>query len=104
MQWLNCQSHDEKLNDKTLTTFNILNHYGINDIIFSNFPNTMVGSTYVKGAQNKKKIESLSKKACGVLNRIINGSTNLQQVCDIPQTHKTIIVIFYVELDMKTLL
>ena len=55
MQWLNCQSHDEKLNDKTLTTFNILNHYGINDIIFSNFPNTMVGSTYVKGAQNKKK-------------------------------------------------
>jgi len=32
-----CESHDEKLNEKTLTTFNILEHYEINDIIFSNF-------------------------------------------------------------------
>ena len=32
-----CQSHEEKLNEKTLTTFNILEHYEINDIIFSNF-------------------------------------------------------------------
>ena len=38
-----CQSHDEKLNDKTLTTFNILEHYEINDIIFSNFATLWTG-------------------------------------------------------------
>ena len=36
-----CQSHDERLNDKTLTTFNILKHYEIDDIIFSNFCETL---------------------------------------------------------------
>ena len=90
-----CQRNDESLNDKTLTTFNILEHYGITDIIFSNFCNTVVGSTYVKGSWNTKieslsqrmwsprqnnKLESLSHQACGVLDKIINGSTNFQQV------------------------
>ena len=66
------QSHDEKLNEKTLTTFTIVEHYEINDIIFSNFCNMVKGSTYVKGARNTK-IESLSQQACGVLDRMING-------------------------------
>ena len=44
-----CQSRDEKLNDKTLTTFNILEHYEIDDIIFANFYKKIEGSTYVKG-------------------------------------------------------
>ena len=74
-----CESHNEKLNDKTLTTFNILEHYEINDIIFSNLCKTVEGSTYVKGTWNTK-IESLSQQACGVLDRIINGLTNIQQV------------------------
>ena len=74
-----CQRNDESLNDKTLTTFNILEHCGITDIIFSTFCNTVVGSTYVKGSRNTK-IEFLSQQACGVLDRIINGSTNFQQV------------------------
>lgn len=39
----------------------------------------MVGSTYVKGSHNTK-IESFSQQACGVLDSIINGSTNFQQV------------------------
>jgi hypothetical protein len=73
------QSHDEKLNDKILTTSNILEHYEINDIIFSNFCKIVAGSTYVKGTQNTK-IESLSQQACGVLDRIIDASTNIQQV------------------------
>ena len=74
-----CQRHDEKLNDKTLTTFNILEHYEIDDIIFANFCETLKGYTYVKGTQNEK-LESLSQQGCGVLDRIINGSTNIQQV------------------------
>ena len=74
-----CQSHVEKLNDKTLTTFNILEHYGINELIFSNFCKTVEGSTYVKGTQNTK-INSLSKQACGVLDRMIKESTNIQQI------------------------
>jgi len=37
------------------------------------------GSTYVKGAHNKK-IESLFEEACGVLDKMINGSTSVQQV------------------------
>ena len=44
-----CQSHDEKLNENTLTTSNILEHYEIDDIIFSNFCKTVTGSIYVKG-------------------------------------------------------
>lgn len=74
-----CQNNDENLNDKILTTLNILKHYGITDIIFANFCNTLVGSTYVKGTRNTK-IDSLSQQACGVLDKIINGSTNFQQV------------------------
>jgi hypothetical protein len=49
-----CESNDENLNDKALTTFNILEHYGITNIIFSIFCNIMVGSTYVKGTENTK--------------------------------------------------
>lgn len=44
-----CQSHDGKLNDKSLTTFNIFEHYEINEIIFSNFYNNVAESTYEKG-------------------------------------------------------
>ena len=55
-----CQSHDKKLNDKALTTSNILEHYEINDIIFANFYTTVEGSTYVKGSR-KTKIESFSQ-------------------------------------------
>ena len=73
-----CQSHDNKLNDKALTTSNILEHYEINDIIFANFCTTVEGSTYVKGSR-KTKIESFSQQACEVLNRLISGSTNVQQ-------------------------
>ncbi len=74
-----CQSHDQNLNEMTLTTFNILERYEINDIIFTNFCNTVEGSTYVKVTRNTK-IESLSQQACGVLDRMINGSTSVQQV------------------------
>ena len=63
----------------TLTTFKIIEHYEINDIIFTNFFNMVEGSTDVKRMCNTK-IESLSQQACGVLDRIINGSTSVQQV------------------------
>ena len=49
-----CQSHDKKLNDKALTTSNILEHYEINDIIFANLCTTVEGSTYVKGSRKTK--------------------------------------------------
>jgi hypothetical protein len=74
-----CQSHDENLNENTLTTSNILEHYEIDDIMFVKFCKTVVGSIYVKGTQNTK-IESLSQQACGVLDRIIDSSTSIQQV------------------------
>ena len=55
-----CESQDEELNHKTLTTFNILENYEINDIIYSKCYKSIVGYTYVKGTQNTK-IDSLSK-------------------------------------------
>ena len=73
-----CQSHDEKLNDKILTTSNILEHYGITEIIFANFCNTVTGSTYVKGTRNTK-IDSLSPQAREILDRIMDTSTNTQE-------------------------
>lgn len=56
-----CQSHVEKLNENTFTTFNILENYEINDIIFSKFCNMVEGFTHVKRTHNTK-IESLSHK------------------------------------------
>ena len=44
-----------------------------------NFVIGNAGSTYVKGTRNTK-IDSLSQQACGVLDIMINGSTNIQQV------------------------
>ena len=38
-----CQIHDQSLNEMTLTTFKILEHYEINNIIFTNFCNTVEG-------------------------------------------------------------
>ena len=74
-----CQSHDEKLNENTLTTSNILEHYEIDDIMFANFCKTVAWSIYVKGTRNTK-IESLCQQACGFLDRIIDSLTSIQQV------------------------
>ena len=74
-----CKSHDKNLNDKILTISNILEHYGITDIIFANFCKTMEGCKYVKGSRNTK-IESLSPQACVVLDRIIDASTDIQEI------------------------
>lgn len=76
-----CKINDERLCDMTRTTSNILKHYEINGISFSNFCREVVGSTYVKWTWNTK-IKSLSKQAGGFLNRIIHGSTSIQQVDD----------------------
>lgn len=66
------ESHDQNLNEMAFTAFNILEHYEINDIIFTNFCNMVEESTYVKGTHNTK-IESLSYQACEVFDRMING-------------------------------
>lgn len=74
MQWL----HIVKVMMRNWMRRLLPNSTFLSIMIFSNFCNTVKGSTYVKGTRNTK-IESLSQQACGVLDKMINGSTSVQQ-------------------------